>query len=212
MARYFGRYADFETVSKESAASLLSADNMVGDVYDIVIEYDGDATKAWLVSRFDERIGFFDPDVSRRLNIAKADGLACKAILSFVAFTNHPEDGYYWGSAAIVCYPPAYEQEFSKFIAGVAAKIGDDVRPRVDFDGEAVDKVIESGGDWMPSQTVPLPSDQEGMAILKRRRRMLDKLIEQGRSRNKGCFVASWVVLLAVVALIVFGLKSCFGW
>lgn len=214
MKRYFGAYANFETPSKEDAASLLSADNMVGDVYDIDIVYDPEtsATRAWLVSRFDERIGFFDPDVSRKINLARADGLECKGILSFLAFTNHPGDGHYWGSAAVICYPTAHAQEFTVFIDAVSKKIGDDVRPRIDFDGEAVDKVIESGGTWMPTQTITLPSDEKGMAILKRRRRMTDKLIEQGRARNKGCYVASWVCLLAVVALIVFGLKSCFGW
>lgn len=212
MARYFGTYADFETVSKKDAAALLGADSMVGDVFDIEFELANGVTKAWLVSRFGERVGYFDPNTSRKLNLAKADGLTCKAVLSFVAFTNRSDEGRYWGSAAIICYKPAYNDEFSKFIAAVSKKIADDVRPRVDFDNEAVDKIIESGGAWMPSQTVSIPSGDKGMAIIKRRRSVTDKLIEQGRARNKGCYVASWAVLLAVVVLVVFGLKSCLGW
>lgn len=214
MERYFGRYANFETISKEDAATLLSADNMVGDVYDVVVEYDEEtsSTRAWLVSRFDARIGYLDPDVSRKMSLLQADGLTCKAILSFVAFTNHPGEGHYWGSVALVCYRPADAEAFAAFIAAVSKRIGDDVRPRIDFDAEAVDKVIDSNGTWMPTQTVSLPANEKGMAILKRRRRMMDKMIEQGRARNKGCYLASWACLLAAVALIVFGLKSCFGW
>lgn len=212
MATYFGKYADFDTVSKSEAGELLGANNAVGDVYNIELEMEDGSYRAWLVNQFGSRIGFFDTEVSRKLSITAADGLVCKAVLSFVAFTNHPGEGHYWGSAAIVCYNPAYEKEFTKFIASLSDKIGDDVRPRIDFDKEAVQRIIDTDGEWMPTQTTLLPSDVKGMAIIKRRRRLVDKLTSQGRARNKGCYVASWVFLLLIVALIVFGLKSCFGW
>lgn len=212
MAKYFGKYADFQTASKADAGVLLGADNAVGDVCDIVIELEDGAHKAWMQNQFGQRICYFDADFSRRLSLLAADGLVEKAVLSFVAFTDHPGEGRYWGQAAVICYSPAYAKEFDKFVANVAGKIGADIRPRVDFDAEAVEKIIDSGGEWMPSQNVVLPDNQKGMAFIKRRRRMTDKLIDQGRAGNKGCYVASWAVILALVALLVFGLKSCFGW
>lgn len=62
-------------------------------------------------------------------------------------------------------------------------------------------------------RTSLLPRHAEGCGHHKMRRRSVtDKLIDQGRAGNKGCYLASWAFLLAVVALIVFGFKSCLGW
>lgn len=211
MKDYFGEYATFEVASKKESGILLGADNMVGDIYDISIELQNGIYKAWIDNRFGQRIGYFDPDESRNLSLAAADGLVLKAILSFVAFTNHPGEGHYWGGMAIIGYNPVYKEEFSVFINGVSKKISDDIRPKLDFGKEGIEKIIESNGEWIPTQTIPLPEVNKGMAILKRKRKMMDKLIEQGRSKNKGCYVASWIFLLCLVALIVFIAKSCVG-
>ncbi len=212
MSKYFGEYADFQTVSKKDSGLLIGADNMVGDIYDINIELDAGIHKAWLDNRFDQRIGFLDKKTSRKLSLLAADGMTCKAILSFVAFTSVPDEGHYWGQVAIISYNPAYEEEFSKFIAGVAEKIGDDIRPKIDFGSEGAEKVIESGGEWLPSQTISLPDVNKQMTIIKRKRKLSDRMIEQGRAGNKGCYIVSWVFMLAIVALIVFAVKSIIGW
>ena len=212
MQRYFGKYVDFQTASKADAGALLGANNAVGDIYDIDIEIEEGIHKAWLVSKFGDRVGYFDADFSRKLSLRAAEGLQLRAILSFVAFTDHPDEGHYWGQAAVICYSAAYEAEFDRFIGNVAAKIGQDVRPRIDLGEDAVQSIIDSDGEWMPKQTISLPDVNKGIAFIKRRRSVTDKLIDQGRAGNKGCYVLSWVFLLALVALVVFGAKSCFGW
>lgn len=212
MQKYFGTYADFQTASKADAGTLLGADIAVGDVCGIEIDLEEGTHKAWITNSFNQRVAFFDPDFSRRLSLMAADGMVEKAVLSFVAFTDHPGEGHYWGQVAVMCYGAPYAAEFDEFVKNVAVKIAGDVRPRIDFDAEAVDKVIDSGGTWMPTQTVALPDMQKGMAVIKRRRSVTEKLIDQGRAGNKGCYIVSWIFLLAVVALIVFGFKSCLGW
>lgn len=204
MDKYFGKYVRFETESKKAASGLLGADNLIGDVYDIVVEIVDGAQKAWLVSRFDERVGFFEPELSRKVSIMQAQGMTCKAVLAFVAFTDHPDDGVYWGKVALVCFNPAYADEFGAFLQKLSAKLADDVHPKIDLSGERVEKVIETGGEWFPTQTSSITSKEKGTAIVKRRRSMTDKLVEQGRAGNKGCYVLSWVFLLALVAGIVF--------
>lgn len=206
MENYFGKYERFETASKKDAASLLGADNLVGDIYSIDIEIIDGRQRAWLVSRFNARIGYFDDKFSRKLSLLQAQGLICKAILSFVAFTENADEGEYWGDMAVICYNPAYETEFESFMKGVSAKLADGVRPKIDFGSDGADKVIESAGSWMPKQTVSYPDkgQNKGTAIIKRRRSVTDKLVEQGRAGNKGCYVISWVVLLALVALVVY--------
>lgn len=209
MDQYFGTYQTFETVSKKDAAVLLGADNLVGDRYTIEIELDGDAHKAWLVSRFDQRIGFFDGNFSRRLSILKANGLELTAILSFVAYTDMPEPGRYWGEMAVIAYNPAHKEAFERFITTVCTRMFDNVRTRVNFDAEGVERIISSGGSWVPEQTVPMPSKKKGTVIMKSKRSVSEKLIEQGRKGNKGCYVVSWAFIIALVAALLFGLKAC---
>lgn len=88
--------------------------------------------------------------------------------------------------------------------------MGEGVRVKVDLGPDAVQHIVSSNGEWLPSQTVPMPKVDKGTAILKKHRSINDKLIAQGRSGNKGCYFASWIVLLAVVTLVIFGLKSCY--
>lgn len=209
MDQYFGTYQTFETVSKKDAAVLLGADNLVGDRYTIEIELDSDAHKAWLVSRFDQRIGFFDGNFSRRLSILKANGLELTAILSFVAYTDMPEPGHYWGEMAVIAYNPAHKEAFERFITTVCTRMFDNVRTRVNFDAEGVERIISSGGSWVPEQTVPMPSKKKGTVIMKSKRSVSEKLIEQGRKGNKGCYVVSWAFIIALVAALLFGLKAC---
>ncbi len=209
MERYFGTYQTFRTASKKDAALLMGSDCLVGDTYQVQVELEDGQHRAWLVNRFGARVGFFDESFSRRVSLMLADGMTVVAILSFVAFSEQPEPGEYWGQAAVIAYSPRYADEFMKFIGGVAALIAKGIRPQLNFEGAAVDKVIESGGEWVPSDREPLPKKERGMALLKTRRSFTDSLVEAGRSGNKGCYFLSWAFLLALVAAVVVGLKSC---
>lgn len=211
MSDYFGHYENFEAVSKKEAAQLLGADNLVGDIYEIENEIIDKEHRAWLISRFGKRVGYFKPKVSRELGVKAAQGMTCRAILCFVAFTDHPDDGHYWGEVALICFNPAYAAAFEKFIANISKRIGDGVRPAIDLDGKSIQQIIDSNGEWAPTQNLPLRKNDKGTAIIKSRRSISDKLIEQGRAGNKGCYIVSWIFLLVLVAFLLFGLYSCFS-
>ena len=209
MEKYFGKYERFDTLSKKDAGQLLTSDNLIGDVYDIEVDLDDGIHKAWMVSRFGKRVGFFSPAFSRKLSVMKAQGMTCKAILAFVAFSDSPDPGIYWGHAAVICFNPAYAYEFDTFIGNIADKIGEGLLPKIDLGGDKVEQIIASNGEWIPDQREKYPAKKNGTAIVKRRRSMTDKLVEQGRAGNKGCYFASWAVLLAFVAVIVFCVVRC---
>lgn len=209
MERYFGTYQTFRTASRQDAAALLGSDNLVGDEYTIDCTLEGGSHKAWMVNRFGNRIGYFDPEFSRELSLKKAQNMTLVAILSFVAFSEQPEPGEYWGQAAVIGYAPQEKAAFDPFVHGIANLMGKGIRPQVNFEGRAVDQIIDSQGQWLPSNREPMPEKQKGMAILKRKRSFTDGLVEQGRKGNKGCYLLSWAFLLALVALVVFSLKSC---
>lgn len=207
--RYFGTYARFNTLSKKDAAILLGADNPIGDVFEIVFQTDNGVSTAWMKNRFGALIGFLDAELSRQLSILAAREWKLQALLSFVAFTDHPEPGHYWGQVAIICYDSNLDQAFKPFIATTAQRLSDGVRPEIDVGEQGVEQVISSNGNWTPKQTVAFPPKEAGTVIMKSRRKMSEKLIEQGRKGNKGCYAVSWLFLLALVALALFSLKSC---
>ncbi|MFR1639425.1 MAG: hypothetical protein ACLSVD_09785 [Eggerthellaceae bacterium] len=207
--RYFGTYARFETASKREAAALLGADNLVGDSFDIVFETEDGSTVAWLRNRFGGMIGYLDQDLSRKLNVLSARGWSLNAVLSFVAFTDTPKPGFYWGQVAVMCFDKKHQQEFDQFVEGVSKRLAGGVRPDIALGEQGVGKVISSKGSWTPKDTVKLPGKEEGTAIVKDSRKLSEKLIEQSRQGNKGCYAASWGLLLVIIAGALFGLKSC---
>lgn len=209
MDQYFGTYRRFDTPSKKDAATLLGADNLVGDVFSIEFATEKGQNIAWLKNRFGGRIGFYDADFSRQLSVMAARGWVLNALLAFVAYTDQPAPGHYWGETVVICYDPSSEQAFSLFVEGVSRLLASGVRPDVDLGEQGVAKVVESSGAWLPSKRVDMPAKEAGTVVMKRERKMSEKLIDQGRKGNKGCYVASWAFIALVVAGIVFGLKSC---
>lgn len=207
--RYFGTYARFDTKSKKDAAALLGADNLVGDQFEIVFENEDGVTVAWMKNRFGALIGFFDASTSRQLQVLAARGWTLKALLSFVAFTDSPDPGHYWGEAVVIGYDSQWEQAFSQFVATLGTRMANGIRPDVVLGEQGIEQVIESNGSWSPKKTYPLPEKKAGTVILKSRRKFSESLIEQGRKGNKGCYAVSWAFLLALVVGVLFALKAC---
>lgn len=206
---YYGTYARFDTVSKRDAAVLIGSDCIVGDTFDIQFRPHEGATRAWIVNPFGTDIGYLDKKMSHRLNVLAAREWNLKVIMSCVAFTDQPEPGHYWGEVALLCYDHSHEEDFDAFVVETAKQIGKGIRPKLDLETQGVASIIESHGTWQPKQRVPLPSTNKNTAIIKKSRGTLDFLVQKSREGNKGCYALSWIFLLGLVALVLFGLKSC---
>lgn len=202
--RYNGAYASFVAADKPSGELMQGADFCVGDPLTVEFRTQDGERVAWLVNRWGAFAGKLDSEASRTLAIAEARGWKLQGVLSFVAFTDSPEPGYYWGQAALVCYDPEYGSVFEPWIGAVSAKIADGVRIDVNLSEQQVDRVIESGGAWLPAGRVEIPKPEQGKtAILKDRRTASESLIELGRQRRPGCMVVGWIFNIAFVAGVV---------
>ena len=206
--RYFGTYARFETESKKDAAVLIGADSLVGDLFDIEFDTREGRIVAWIVNKFGARVCYIDGDVVRDLNIARARSWNLRAILSFVAFTDTPDPGFYWGQVAIICNDPRYDEAVDAFVGRVQKLLADGVRPDVDLGAQGIDRMLANDGSWMTESRVPFPEKTHGTVILKSRLKTSEKLIEQGRKGNKGCYMVSWAFLILVAAAAVYGLHA----
>ena len=169
----------------------------------------GEATFQRYFGQLHSHTQYSDGAGSLESALAYVKDLPESANVDFVAFTDHPEPGHYWGQVAIICYDSNLDQAFKPFIATTAQRLSDGVRPEIDLGEQGVEQVISSNGNWTPKQTVAFPPKEAGTVIMKSRRKMSEKLIEQGRKGNKGCYAVSWLFLLALVALALFSLKSC---
>lgn len=204
---YQGFYARFESPDKPTGSLLMGPDNLVGDDYEVVFKNEDNRIVAWLKNKFGAEIGFLDVDASRSLQLANGRGQKIRALLSFVAYSDSPDPGLYWGEVALFCYNETYDAEIGAFINRCASRLADGVRPEIDLGRSSIEKIF-SEEDWMPTQTVPYPKKETGMAILKQSRSLSEKMIEQGRARNKGCYVVSWLFIIIVIAAVLFGLHS----
>ncbi|MBE6472997.1 MAG: hypothetical protein E7Z99_05380 [Coriobacteriaceae bacterium] len=204
---YQGFYARFESPDKPTGSLLMGPDNLVGDDYEVVFKNEDDRIVAWLKNKFGAEIGFLDVDASRSLQLANGRGQKIRALLSFVAYSDSPDPGLYWGEVALFCYNETYDAEIGAFINRCSSRLADGKRPEIDLGRSSIEKIF-SEEDWMPTQTVPYPKKETGMAILKQSRSLSEKMIEQGRARNKGCYVVSWLFIIIVIAAVLFGLHS----
>lgn len=207
---YEGFYARFESPDKKDGSLLMNPDNIVGDTYEVFFKTDENRTVAWLKNKFGAEIGFLDADASRKLQLAAARDLKIRALLSFVAYSDMPDPGLYWGQVAVFCYNPFESDVMDAFIDRIAEQLGSGVRPDINLGASGVEKIFEEPG-WIPKDTVPLPKKESGMAILKDRQSMSEKMIEQGRAGNKGCYFVSILFIVVVVLAALYGLLKVFG-
>lgn len=204
---YEGYYARFDTPDKAVGSMLMGPDHLVGDDYEVFFKTEEGRVVAWVRNKFGVETGFFDIDTSRKLQLANAREMTIRAVLSYVAYSDEPDPGLYWGQMAVFCFAPRYADEMNSFIDRVAAKIGEGTRPAIDLGSQAVSKVVDDPA-WFPAETMPLPQKEAGMAVLKDHRSMSEKMIEQGRAGNKGCYAVSIAFIVIVAIAIVYAVYT----
>lgn len=212
MNNYFGAYYEFRCPSKKDAAFLLGADTLVGDALTLSLAKNNTLhPHIELHNKYQKLIGeITDEHLIERIKLAHAEHLNVSCLLSFVAYTDHPNPGYYWGHVALFIYD-ATHKAYETFENTIAQELKKGVRPDISLSRDGIQHVESSNGTWVPRGRIPLPKKEQGMALMKTRRLLSESLIEQGRAGNKGCYLVSWIFLLALVTLIILGIKSL-GW
>ena len=207
---YSGEYVKF-FANDEKGIDFMGADNLVGDRYTVDIRDNGSTYRAYLVNRFGKEIGYLEDRMVRPLQLAQAKGWETPAFLSFVAFTEAKDEenpGYYWGQMAVLCYDPRIKETMAAFEQTLSQKMADGGRPQVDFGQQSVEKLINDSL-WFPTDKAPKPKMSKGTAIVKDHRTPNERLIEQSRKGNIGCYILSWAFIIGIIAGIVLILHSC---
>lgn len=207
---YFGQYLRFDTASKRDGAALAGPNVAVGDIGEIRFVLDENKRRiAWLRNPYGQLIGHLSSLDSYNLAVIEAKGWELRYVLSFTAYSEQPEPGCYWGEVALIAYDPRNAGAMETFLKVFAKAVGDGLRPNPELSGDALTQMLADPANWKSTSKVKLPSNGDGTAVLKDHRSVHDKLLDMARSRNVGCYVVSWAFILALVALVVFGVHSC---
>ncbi len=206
---YFGTYARFSTTDKKSGAVLAGPDSAVGDIGTITWRLDEEKRQqAWLQNPYGAEIGFLDARISHTLALYKAKGWTIRYVLSFTAYSDSPKTGGYWGQAAIIAYAPRYAEQFDQFVKAFAERAGEGLRPDPDLNPQAVEAIANDPASWKPGAKVKIPQGDGHNAVLKNHRTLHDKLLDQARRKNIGCYIVGWAFIFAIVAAFVWLLHS----
>ena len=199
---YFGSYAKFTTLGKNEGAAKAGPDNAIGDIGTIEFQLDDQKRSiAWMKNRFGHMVGQLDPAMSYTLAVMNAKGWNLHYVLSFVAFTEHPDSdkNSYWGEVAVIAFAPRYGEEFGEFMRTFSLQVADGSRPNPALTNIEVEGILRDPISWKPVMTIDMPRMDANTVIIKNRRSMHDKLLDQGRGKNPGCYAISWLFIFAVL-------------
>lgn len=209
-SRYFGTYAEATCPDKKMVGLLMGADTLVGEEFEIFFKIEDDGPIAWVRNKFGDEIGYFNRNMSYRLSVIKADGWAIKAMLAFVGISGD-EDSHYFAMMGIIANSPRYDEEIAVFAKKVSEKLCEGVRPDLDLAPFSIDEMIKAKGNWLPSKNKFTKKLKGGSSIMKGSRSNSEKLIEQGRAGNKGCYAIAWAFNICLVVLVVLLIKWIMG-
>ncbi|MDO4503441.1 MAG: hypothetical protein Q4D06_09765 [Coriobacteriia bacterium] len=209
-SRYLGTYAKATCPDRKMVGLLLGADTLVGDEFELFFKTDSGDPVAWIRTRFGQEIGYFDRNISYRLSAIKADGWTIRVDLAFIGMTDTADSGY-WSMMGIVASPLRYSDEVGVFFDKVREQHMAGIRPDLELNTKAIDQMIEAKGNWVPTKNVYDKIPKKEGVIVKGERSLSEKLIEQGRAGNKGCYAISWAFIGLLVVGAVFLLKGLLG-
>lgn len=210
-SRYFGLYAKATCPDKKMVGILTGADTLVGDEFELFFKNEEGDPIAWVKNRFGHEIGCFDRNVSYRLSAIQADGWVIRVSLAYIAYTDTKEGGHYWSMMGIMASSPRYADEAGTFFNKVREQHMQGIRPDLDLNAPAIDQMIQAHGNWLPSKNVLEKLQKSEGMVMKGSRSMSEKIIEQGRAGNKGCYVVSWAFIALLAAGALFLLKGLLG-
>lgn len=199
---YFGAYARFSTTDKNAGAVMAGPDNAIGDVGSFEFRLDENKRSiAWMKNPYGKTVGMLDPSMSYTLEVLQAKGWKLYYILSFVVFSEYPNADLnsYWGEVAVIAFSPRYEKEFGCFLSEFSRRVAEGTRPNPVLTTAEVEGILGAPKSWKPSVFVDLPKFDGNTVLIKDRRSMHDKLLDQGRGKNPGCYLISWLFIFALV-------------
>ena len=209
--RYLGTYAKATCPDKKMVGLLMGADTLVGDEFELFFKTENGDPVAWVRNRFGDEIGSFDRNISYRLSAIQADGWTIRVDLAFIGVSEGKESNQYWAMMGIVGSSPRYSEEVDVFFKKVCEQHMNGIRPDLELNTASIDQMLAAKGNWLPSKNVLDTISKKKGVIVKGERSLSEKIVEQGRAGNKGCYAISWAFIGLLIIGAVFLIKALLG-
>jgi hypothetical protein len=204
---YDGATIEFSPADKRGAAFLAGSEGIIGVEMGVRVA-DGHSSAALeLLARDGSVISRVEGPSASRVGARIAAGWKASAYLSLTVYDT--KEGRFFAEAACVCYDPALSEELrfalETFKSNIAYRIKKGVRPGVELSQEQFVRVLESGGKWYLTKSLPRFVPKEGQIVYKHRRTPAESLVAMALEGRPGCrraATAMWL-LVAVAAIAV---------
>jgi hypothetical protein len=191
---YFSCYQEFLPNGKEGERFLGSSDGVVGTVLSL--------------RAVDDHLGYFSYDgrcIAEFENKVLAEALEkswnIRCLLAYSTFS--AKEKVIKGTAVCFCFDPVVgkiaSEALNVFIDNIIGRVAHGAYLKLRLSQEQFVKVIESKGQWYLLKEESWPKLSKGTVYYRRRRTLTDRLIDIANSGNKGCLIASWVGMFAVI-------------
>lgn len=192
-------YIDADPQNKKQAAQLTSSNSIVGDFFKLKI--DTKEQKVILLNKFDYEVAEIPKEFSKKIILLHNKNLEITALLAYVIY-NEPESRHS-ANFLIAAYPKINSEALQNFLSIVSRKLTEGNRPNITLDEYECKKIVKNNGEFKIEKYLEKPKLEKGSVILKAKQTFMEKIIEASRQRKPGCYVASILFIIALIALIV---------
>jgi hypothetical protein len=198
---YQGFYARFKPQNEDGMHYVGGAWGIVGSELTLTNFADG----LGFAAQDGQQVALLDTRLAARLDELRERGWTVHCVLAFTIY--RAAEGAFEGEFACFCYSPelteTQRQAVQTFIKHITERITGAFHPKLELSQEQFIRVLESGGAWYLTKDIPWPELPKGTVFYRRRRTFSDRLVSAGVRGNKGCLVASWGVIVLIVAALV---------
>lgn len=101
-----------------------------------------------------------------------------------------------------LAYPQSEANAFDNFLTTISNNLAEGNRPEIELNKFEVEKIVNSEGSYKPKKFLKKPRFDSGTVIVKGKMSFIEKIIEAGRQRRPGCYIASILFILVVICIV----------
>lgn len=199
------KYYQVKPASKKQSAQLTSSNSIVGNQF--LLKIDPSKQQVKIENKFNHAVAQLNKKDSQQIILWKNKGLELKCMLAYVTFCEpkSQHEAYF----LICAYPKKHKDAYDNFIENVSNQLSNGNIPEIKLDKFEQNKIVETKGDFKLTKFLPKPNLEVGTVIVKSKQTLTEKIIEAGRQRKPGCYIASIIFIITVLSLIALLLKTC---
>lgn len=191
--------------NKKQSAQLTGSNSIVGNNY--LLKIDSHNQKVLIKNKFDFDVAELNKEDAKKIILwnNKSYNLVC--LLTYVTFCEPKSQ--YCGYFLIAAYPNKNTEAYINFFENVSTQISNGNIPDIKLDKFEQNKIIETNGNFKIKKFLPKPKLEPGTVTIKSKQTLTEKIIEAGRQKKPGCYIASIAFILLLLVLTVLLFKSC---